>query len=393
MIPSFEGILHNVCLAFAYLFERASIFQRSIYQIYFDMNDMTAPAKRPEITIQGRRIGAAHPPLVIAEIGINHEGDIEKAFRMIEDAKKAGCEVCKFQSHVINDEMIPEARNVIPGNTNVSIWEVMERCALSEEAERKIKQHVESLEMIFLSTPFSRAAADRLESMNVCAYKIGSGECNNYPLVEHIASFGKPVFLSTGMNNIESITPAVDILRNASVPFCLMHCTSIYPTPYNRVNLGALDILAHNFPDAVLGLSDHSKGIWTCIGACARGAVVLEKHYVSDKTWPGPDVEVSIDPSELRDLKNASVAVWKASKGKGKCIFPEEQVTIDFAYSCVVTIAPVRAGEKFCMQNIWCKRPGTGEIKASKFKHIIGKTAARDIPADVHLQIADIAVD
>mmetsp|Transcript_2325 Transcript_2325/g.9976 ORF Transcript_2325/g.9976 Transcript_2325/m.9976 type:complete len:357 (-) Transcript_2325:4294-5364(-) len=344
----------------------------------------------PEIVLNGRTIGGNHPPLVIAEIGINHEGEIEKAFRMIEDAKKAGCEVCKFQSHVIADEMIPEAKKVVPGNTNVSIWEVMERCALSEEAERKIKTHVENLDMIFLSTPFSRAAADRLESMNVCAYKIGSGECNNYPLVEHIASFGKPVFLSTGMNNIESITPAVEILRAASIPFCLMHCTSIYPTPYNRVNLGALDVLGASFPDAILGLSDHSKGIWTCVGACARGAVVLEKHFVSDKTWPGPDVEVSIDPAELSELKLASQAVWEASKGKEKCIFPEEQVTIDFAYSCVVTIAPIKAGDTFSMKNIWCKRPGTGELKASKFRDIIGRTAANDIPADVHLKLQDV---
>ena len=342
------------------------------------------------ISLCGRKIGPDHPPLVIAEIGINHEGDLGKAFQMIEDAKNAGCEVCKFQCHVIDDEMIPEAKNVIPGNTNVSIWEVMERCALSEAAERKLKEHVEKLGMIFLSTPFSRAAADRLESMNVCAYKIGSGECNNYPLVEHIASFGKPVFLSTGMNDIDSITPAVEILRAHDIPFCLMHCTSIYPTPYNRVYLGALDVLSSHFPDAVLGLSDHSKGIWTCIGACARGAVVLEKHYVSDKSWPGPDVDVSIDPRELEELKTASHAVWEASKGKEKRIFPEEQVTIDFAYSCVVSIAPVKAGEVFSMKNLWCKRPGTGQIKAKHFKEILGKKAKSTIPADVHLKWSDI---
>ena len=344
----------------------------------------------PSINISGRNIGPDHPPVIIAEIGINHEGDLVKALQMIEDAKSAGCEICKFQCHVIEDEMIPEAKNVIPGNTDVSIWEVMERCALSEATERKLKDHVEKLGMIFMSTPFSRAAADRLESMNVCAYKIGSGECNNYPLVEHIANFGKPVFLSTGMNDIESITPAVNILRAAKVPFCLMHCTSIYPTPYDKVNLGALDVLSSHFPDAVLGLSDHSKGIWTCIGACARGAVVLEKHYVSDKSWSGPDVEVSIDPLELGELIQGSCAVWEASKGKEKRIFPEEQVTIDFAYSCVVTIAQVKKGEAFSKKNLWCKRPGTGQIKAKDFARIIGKCANRDIPADIHLSWSDI---
>lgn len=335
-------------------------------------------------------VGPSYPPLIIAEIGINHEGDMDKCIKMIEDAKVAGCEVCKFQSHVIEDEMIPEAKKVIPGNTDVSIWEVMERCALSEESERVLKERVESLGMVFLSTPFSRAAADRLESMGVCGYKIGSGECNNYPLVKHIASFGKPVILSTGMNDIDTITPSVEILRAAKVPFCLMHCTSIYPTPYDKVNLRALDVMADAFPDAVLGLSDHSKGIWTCVGACARGAVVLEKHYVSDKSWPGPDVDVSIDPRELRDLNFASKAVWEASKGKEKCIFPEEQVTIDFAYSCVVSVAPIKAGEIFSMDNIWCKRPGTGEIKAKHFDGILGKKATCDIPAHVHIKWDDI---
>jgi len=165
-----------------------------------------AAAAMSTFSLGGRLVGADHPPLVIAEIGINHEGELDKAMRMIEDAKRAGCEVCKFQSHVIEDEMIPEAKNVVPGNADVSIWSVMERCALSEDCEKILKERVESLGMIFLSTPFSRAAADRLESMGVCGYKIGSGECNNYPLVKHIASFGKPIILSTGMNDIQSIT-------------------------------------------------------------------------------------------------------------------------------------------------------------------------------------------
>ncbi|MFZ9076463.1 MAG: N-acetylneuraminate synthase family protein, partial [Ilumatobacteraceae bacterium] len=143
--------------------------------------------------ISDRSIGREHPPLVIAEIGINHEGDIHKAFRMIDDAQAAGCECAKFQSHVIEDEMIPN--DVIPGNATESIWNIMERCALSEAEERRVKEYVESKGMIFLSTPFSREAADRLHRMDVPAYKIGSGECNNYPLIEHIARFGKPIIL------------------------------------------------------------------------------------------------------------------------------------------------------------------------------------------------------
>ncbi|BAK17700.1 sialic acid synthase [Solibacillus silvestris StLB046] len=157
------------------------------------------------ITIGNRKIGDQYNPLVIAEIGINHEGSLKVAKEMVDAAFKAGAEVIKHQTHVVEDEMSPEAKKVIPGNTDISIYEVMERCALSEDDEIELKNYVESKGMIFVSTPFSRAAANRLEKMGVQAYKIGSGECNNYPLIEHIAKFGKPMIVSTGMNDIGSI--------------------------------------------------------------------------------------------------------------------------------------------------------------------------------------------
>src|SRR5262245_59349503 len=171
-----------------------------------------------------RTVGDDSPPLVIAEIGINHEGDVAKARRMVDDAARAGCECVKFQCHVIDDEMIPAAGRVIPGNATESILAIMQRCALTDEQDRALKAYVEQRGMIYLSTPFSRAAANRLQAMDVAAYKIGSGECNNYPLVRHIARFGKPVILSTGMNDIDSVRPSVDILRYAGVPFALLHC-------------------------------------------------------------------------------------------------------------------------------------------------------------------------
>ena len=188
--------------------------------------------------IDGRRIGPGQPPLVIAEIGINHEGDIQKAFRMVDDAYTAGCECVKFQSHVIEDEMIPN--DVVPGNATESIWDIMERCALDGDEEIELKKYVEAKGMIFLSTPFSRAAANRLEEIGVSAFKIGSGECNNYPLIDHISSFGKPIILSTGMNDVGSIRPAVEIFRRRRVNYALLHCTSMYPTPYEKVRLGAM---------------------------------------------------------------------------------------------------------------------------------------------------------
>src|SRR5262245_61217324 len=252
-----------------------------------------------EIVIAGRRVGPAHPPLVIAEIGINHEGDVAKAMRMIDDAAGAGAEIVKFQCHVIDDEMAPSSKAVIPGNAKESIWDIMSRCALDEEQDRRLKAYAESRGLIYLCTPFSRAAAERLERMGVAAFKIGSGECNNYPLVRHIASYAKPVILSTGMNDVSTITPAVEILRQAGVPYALLHCTSMYPTPYDKVRLGALPELARHFGDAVVGLSDHSLGNYTSFAAVALGASILEKHFTSDKSWPGPDVPISIDPLDL----------------------------------------------------------------------------------------------
>jgi N-acetylneuraminate synthase len=335
-----------------------------------------------------RRVGPDEPPLVIAEIGINHDGDIHKAIQMVDDAAGVGCECVKFQSHVIEDEMI--RNDVVPGNAKQSIWDIMARCALSETEERQLKQYVEARGMLYLCTPFSRAAADRLARMDVAAFKIGSGECNNYPLVRHIASFGKPIILSTGMNDVSTIEPAVRILREAGQPFALLHCTSMYPTPYEAVNLGALGVLAGAFPDAVVGLSDHSMGIYTCIGAVSLGARILEKHFTSDKQWPGPDVPISLDPAELGELIRGSRAVF-AARGIRKEILPGEKPTIDFAYACVVSIQPILKGGELGMDNVWVKRPGTGEILAKDLGQVLGRRAGRDIPSDTQLKWSDLA--
>lgn len=337
--------------------------------------------------IAGRTIGAEYPPLVIAEIGINHEGNFQKALRMVDDAAAAGCECAKFQSHVIEDEMIPN--DVVPGNATESIWDIMKRCALSEGEEIELKRYVEAKGMIYLCTPFSRAAAVRLEKLGVAAYKIGSGECNNYPLIRHIAAYGKPVILSTGMNDLESVAPAVEILRQARVPFALLHCTSMYPTPYEKVRLGALADLAERFPDAVVGLSDHSMGNYTCFASVALGARILEKHFTSDKSWPGPDVPISIDPRELRELIEGSRAIH-AALGGGKGILAEEKPTIDFAYACVVSIREIPAGAALTMENVWVKRPGTGEIKAVHFDSLLGRKTKRAIPVNAQLRWDDV---
>jgi len=339
------------------------------------------------IEINGRLIGNNYKPLVIAEIGINHEGNFEKAVQMVEDAYSVGCECIKFQMHIPEEEMI--YNSVVPANANESIWDMMIRCSLSESEEKQLKKLVESKGMIYLSTPFSRLAADRLNNMNVSAFKIGSGECNNYPLVEHIAKFHKPVILSTGMNDICSISTSVDILRKCRIPYALLHCTSLYPTPYDKVRLGAVTELKNKFSDAVVGLSDHSMKNYTCFGAVALGASIVEKHFTSDKNWPGPDIPISITPNELKDLIIGTEAIFKATGGV-KEILDDEEPTIKFAYASVVTIKPVKKGETLTKENIWVKRPGTGEVLATEFNRILGKVSLKDIPKNTQLTKDDI---
>ena len=223
--------------------------------------------------------------------------------------------------------------------------------------------------------------------MGVPAFKIGSGECNNLPLLDHIAGFGKPMILSTGMNDLTSVKRSVEVIKGR-VPYALLHCTSMYPTPYEKVRLGAVSELLGHF-DAPIGLSDHSMNIWTCLGAVALGASILEKHFTISRSWPGPDTGISIEPHELKDMIDGSRAIWQA-RGGAKTILAEEQPVIDFAYATVVSIAPIKAGDTYTRDNIWVKRPGTGPIRADRFEDIIGKVATRDIPAEVHIQFRDI---
>lgn len=340
--------------------------------------------------ISTRKIGTTEPPLVIAEIGINHNGEFWKAKKMIDDAWHAGAECVKFQTHIIEGqygEMLQN--NVIPPNAKESIYDMMVRCSFTEEQEADLKRYAESKGLIYLSTPFSRSAVDRLERLNVPAYKIGSGECNNYPLIEYICKTGKPIILSTGMNNIESVKKAAQIIERYNVPYALLHCTSMYPTPYNKVRLGALNHLALAFPNAILGLSDHSLGNYTSYAAVAMGACIIEKHFTSSQNWPGSDIEISITPPQLQELVEGCKAVYQA-KGGGKDILPEEQGVIDFAYACVVSTKQIKAGEAFTEDNIWVKRPGTGEIKADQYEHMLTKVASVYIEPNKQISKADV---
>ena len=338
--------------------------------------------------IAGRKISENHKPFVIVEIGINHEGNLDVAKKMVDAAFAAGAECIKHQTHIVDDEMSKEAKNVIPGNTSDSIYDVMSRCALNEADEFELMRYVEDKGMIFLSTPFSRAAVDRLERFNVSAYKIGSGECNNYPLIEYIARLKKPMIVSTGMNDLRSVTKTVDIIRKYETPFALLHTTNLYPTPVHLVRLGAMLELKVAFPDIVYGLSDHTTSNRACFAATALGASILERHFTDTLERKGPDIINSMDPIALKELLIGSEEIALMRGGK-KEPAREEKVTIDFAFATVVSIEEIEQDEVLSEENIWVKRPGTGEIQAEHYQSLIGKKAVRNIPKDSHIKWSD----
>ena len=339
--------------------------------------------------IKNREIGPEHPPLVIAEIGINHGGSLEIAKNMVSLAAKAGAECVKHQTHIVEDEMTEEAKSIFPPNADVSIWELMERCALSAEDEISLKAHAESLGLIYLSTPFSRKAADFLADIDIPAFKIGSGEADNLPLIRHIARFGKPVIMSTGMQSIESITSSVQILRECKVPFALLECTNLYPSPPEIVSLAGVSELINAFPDAVVGFSDHSIGPDMAIASVALGACIIERHFTDSRYRAGPDISCSMDPAELRYLIDRSREIHIAARNpKGRSV-PEEAV-YRFARGSIVADRDLYLGDVINDRAIWARRPGSGEIPADQFDNLIGRKVNRDLKRNTQLRWSDL---
>lgn len=332
----------------------------------------------PYIQIDKRKIGLEFEPIVIAEIGINHGGSIDTAIYLADLAINEGAEVIKHQTHIAKDEMSDAAKKVIPSHTKDSIYNIIENSQLSEKDEFKLMQHVKSRGSIFMSTPFSKQAVDRLLKFDVPAFKIGSGECNNLPLLSYIASFGKPIILSTGMNNFESIDKAVAILRKNKIQFSLLHCTNVYPTPYDQVRLDCLTDLKKRYDDAVIGLSDHTQSNYTCLGAISLGASILEKHFTDNFDRVGPDISCSMDPNNLKDLIYGSKILFKA-RGNLKQATNDELLTLNFANASVVAIKDIAEGEILNRENIWVKRPGNGDFLASDYENLIGKKVSRNI--------------
>ena len=330
------------------------------------------------IKIKNRLIGDNYEPLIIVEIGINHNGKLSTAKKLVDAAYKSGAEVIKHQTHVVDDEMTEEAKYIIPSHTKESIYDIIKKCSLSEKDEFELMNYVKKKGMIFISTPFSKKAVDRLVKFKIPAFKIGSGECNNYPLIEYVSKFKKPVILSTGMNSIKSIYPSVKILRKHKIKYALLHCTNIYPTPSNLIRLDCIRVLKKHFPDAVIGLSDHSKTIYPCFGAIALGARIIEKHFTDTKNRKGPDISASMDKNEFKILKTGIREIFNA-KGSNKEPLKQENSTINFAYASIAATKNILKGQKLSKKNIFPRRPGIGDYLAKDYKKLIGKIANTNI--------------
>ncbi len=339
--------------------------------------------------IDNRKIGSDYEPLLIAEIGINHGGSLQVAKSMVDAAYRAGIEVVKHQTHIPSDEYSIEGANSIPGNANISIVEIMENCALCESEEYELYKYTKQKGMIFISTPFSLKALHRILDFDLPAIKVGSGECSNYPLLKKIGETNKPIILSTGMNNIKSIKKAIGCFSQQS-NIALLHTTNIYPTPHEFVRLSAMVELNKHFPDFVYGLSDHTTDSISSLGAVALGASIIERHFTDTKNREGPDIVCSMDENDAKELiKNIKLMKKCLSLGAKKEAHPKEKVTIDFAFASVISNTDIKKNQKITKEDIWVKRPGTGEISAENYDKIIGRISTKFIPKNTQLKWSD----
>ncbi len=338
--------------------------------------------------IEKRIVSQRYKPLIIPEIGINHNGSLETAIKIVDAAKRAGAEIIKHQTHMPDFEMSVEAKKIKPGNSKRNIYDIILKSTLSEEDEYKLFRYVKKKGMIFLSTPFCREASDRLNRFGVNAFKIGSGEMNNIPLIDHISKYNKPMIVSTGMHSLKNVEKTVNFLKRKKANFALLHTTNLYPTPDHLVRLNSINQLKEKFSNIQIGLSDHTQSNISAIGAISLGATIIEKHFVDKKTRKGPDISSSMDENQLKDLIKDSEIIFRQIKGDKKSL-KEEQVTRNFAFSSVVSIKKIKKGEMFSLKNLWVKRPGTGYLSSDKLNKIIGKKAKRIIHKNYQIKKND----
>ena len=335
--------------------------------------------------IAKRKVDSTSDPLIIAEIGINHNGNLDIAIAIADSAIKAGAEMLKHQTHLPDEEMSLEAKKAIPGNSKKSIYSIIKSCTLSETDELKLMKYIKLKKKIFISTPFCKAAVDRLVKFDVPAFKIGSGECNNLNLIKYICQFKKPIIMSTGMNSLANIKPIVNFINKKKIPLALLHCTNVYPTPLEKSRLNSISLMKKIFKNNVIGYSDHTVGLYAPYAALSLGAKIIEKHYVDSHDRKGPDVSCSMDKFQLKELIKASRLISSSLPGQKEPI-KEEFVTMNFAFASVVSKTFIKKGSLLNEKNICLKRPGNGDFFARDFTKVLGKKANCNIQKNIQIK-------
>jgi len=335
----------------------------------------------PLVTINRRAIGATQPPYIIAEMSGNHNGDLNRAFLIMEAAKKAGADALKIQTYnpdsiTINHDS-PEFTVDLPLWKNRTLYDLYQEAHTPWEWHEALFAKGKELNLTIFSSPFDFTAIDFLEKLNAPAYKIASSELVDIPLIEKAAATGKPLLISTGMGNLEEIEDAVKAARRANCEkLILLHCVAAYPTPFNEVNLANLAELADKF-DVMTGLSDHTLGTVVSVAAVAKGAVVIEKHLTLSRKDRGVDSAFSIEPEELTqlvsDTKNAALACGGPDIGPKK----SEQASLAYRRSLYV-IADIEVGEILTEKNIRSIRPGLG-LKPKHYFDVLNRCASTSI--------------
>lgn len=338
-----------------------------------------------KIKVGDRLIGCGEPVFIIAEAGVNHNGDVNLAKRLIDVASEAGADAVKFQTfHADNvvtctAEKAGYQKNTI--NSNETQYDMIKKLELSDEVFLGLAEYAKKRKIIFLSTPFDERSVDLLNRINVPAYKISSGEITNFSLLKKIAEKKKTIILSTGMATLGEVEDALHYLKKwGSENIIFLHCTTSYPASINSVNLHVMETMRCAF-QAPVGYSDHTEGITIPIAAVAMGACVLEKHFTLDRTLPGPDHEASLEPHELRAMvkaiRDVEIALGNGIKGPNK----EEEALKKVSRRSVVAKCDIKAGEILKESNLAIKRPGTG-IEPRYYESILHKKARIKIPKD-----------
>lgn len=336
-----------------------------------------------KIRIGSRWVGEHHPCFIIAEAGINHNGDIKIAKRMIDAAKRAGVDAVKFQTFKTKNLVTKNAKTAEhqTDSKGKSQYEILKSFELKEDDFVKLSKYAKEKGIMFLSSPFDRESVDLLEKLKVPAFKIASSEITNFPLLRYIARKRKPIILSTGMANLDEIREALDVIFNeGNKEVILLHCISAYPAKMEELNLRAIESLKRSF-NLPVGFSDHTENILASLVAVAVGACVVEKHFTLDKNLPGPDHKFSLEPDELKEMVR-TIRLVECSLGDGikKPTKSEEKIK-KFVRRSIVARTKITRGTIIKREMLDVKRP-SGGIEPKYINAIIGKRAKRDIKED-----------